>query len=173
MFTNTKHNERQHTLSRCHSHQAAMLGWFCSLQAERTAIMDGNIYHNSSTKASIAWWIYLLLPTSEAMIGPLYKHQTAADLRCCCWLHLKSKREREKIKKKTQGKQTLIGRLKIEWKNKSLWLEENNHYFTKFKNKNQAHIRDQELQFYLLHSSVLSPTGFLFPTYNNPGGQEL
>jgi len=54
VFTNTKHKERQRILSCCHSYQAAMFGYFCSLQSELTGIIDGNIYHNSSAKAPIA-----------------------------------------------------------------------------------------------------------------------
>lgn len=85
--------------------------------------MDGNIYHNSSAKASIAWWIYLFLPRSEAMIGPLYKYQADVDLVCPCWLYLKWWGEKGK-------KKTVIERLEVEWRDKPFWLKENNHYFT-------------------------------------------
>jgi len=62
------------------------------------------------------------------MIGPLYKHQADVDSVCHCWLYLREKKERKK-------KETVIERLEIEWKDKSSWLEENNHYLTYKKNK--------------------------------------
>jgi len=42
------------------------------------------------------------------MIGPLYKHQTAVDLVCCCWSHLKGKREKKK-RRKIKGKRPRLG----------------------------------------------------------------
>lgn len=104
----------------------------------------------------MAWWIYLLLPRREAVIGPLHTHQTAVGWVCCCWLHLKGKRGEEKKARKNRGKR-LIGEAGGQLKRQISLIRGKQPLFYLIKKiMKYSYICDQQLQYYLLHGSVLS-----------------